>query len=64
MQRIKYCQYFCRDGAALAQFWTWLEDEISNDAILTEVDVADKLLDFRSKQDGFVGTSFDTISGI
>ena len=31
---------------------------------LTEVDVADKLLEFRSKQDGFLDTSFDTISGI
>lgn len=31
---------------------------------LTEVDVADKLLEFRSKQAGFIDTSFDTISGI
>ncbi|KAL7126430.1 hypothetical protein ABFS83_14G186600 [Erythranthe nasuta] len=51
-----------RDAAALAQFWTWLEEEISNGVILTEVDVADKLLEFRSKQNGFVDTSFDTIS--
>lgn len=53
-----------RDAAALAQFWAWLEEEIQNEAILTEVDVVDKLLEFRSKQDGFIGTSFDTISGI
>lgn len=32
--------------------------------VLTEVEVADKLLEFRSKQAGFVDTSFDTISGI
>lgn len=51
-----------RDAAALAQFWAWLEEEIQNEAILTEVDVVDKLLEFRSKQDGFIGTSFDTIS--
>lgn len=31
---------------------------------LTEVDVADWLLEFRSMQDGFTDTSFDTISGI
>lgn len=31
---------------------------------LTEVDVADRLLDFRSMQDGFMDTSFDTISGM
>ncbi|KAL1549597.1 Aminopeptidase P2 [Salvia divinorum] len=52
-----------RDAAAIAQFWAWLEEEIGNGAILTEVDVADKLLEFRSRQDGFLDTSFDTISG-
>ncbi|KAK9219126.1 hypothetical protein WN943_007765 [Citrus x changshan-huyou] len=52
-----------RDAAALAQFWVWLEEEIHNGAKLTEVDVADKLLEFRSKQSGFLDTSFDTISG-
>ncbi|XP_050274149.1 aminopeptidase P2 [Quercus robur] len=51
-----------RDAAALAQFWVWLEDEIHKDVKLTEVEVADKLLDFRSKQAGFIDTSFDTIS--
>ncbi|CAI0551295.1 unnamed protein product, partial [Linum tenue] len=52
-----------RDAAALAQFWTWLEDEIHKGAKLTEVDVSDKLLEFRQQQDGFIDTSFDTISG-
>lgn len=51
-----------RDAAALAQFWVWVEDEIHKDVKLTEVEVADKLLDFRSKQAGFIDTSFDTIS--
>ncbi|XP_021282146.1 probable Xaa-Pro aminopeptidase P [Herrania umbratica] len=52
-----------RDAAALAQFWSWLEEEIHKNVKLTEVDVAEKLLEFRSKQDGFLDTSFDTISG-
>ncbi|CAL1407354.1 unnamed protein product [Linum trigynum] len=52
-----------RDAAALSQFWTWLEDEIHKGAKLTEVDVSDKLLEFRQQQDGFIDTSFDTISG-
>ena len=30
---------------------------------LTEVEVSDKLLEFRSRQSGFMDTSFDTISG-
>ncbi|MQM19258.1 hypothetical protein Taro_052259 [Colocasia esculenta] len=31
--------------------------------VVTEVEVVDRLLEFRSKQTGFIGTSFDTISG-
>ncbi|KAF5803227.1 putative xaa-Pro aminopeptidase [Helianthus annuus] len=52
-----------RDAAALAEFWSWLEEEINKDVSLTEVEVADKLLEFRASQAGFVDTSFDTISG-
>ncbi|KAI6692458.1 hypothetical protein NL676_020168 [Syzygium grande] len=52
-----------RDAAALAHFWVWLEEEINKGAKLTEVEVADMLLEFRSMQDGFIDTSFDTISG-
>ncbi|KAK4273462.1 hypothetical protein QN277_021858 [Acacia crassicarpa] len=51
-----------RDAAALAEFWEWLEKEISKDRALTEVEVSDKLLEFRSKQAGFLDTSFETIS--
>ncbi|KAL2942087.1 Aminopeptidase P2 [Bienertia sinuspersici] len=35
-----------RDAAALAQFWSWLETEIHMGVTLTEVEVAEKLLDF------------------
>ncbi|CAH2055031.1 unnamed protein product, partial [Thlaspi arvense] len=52
-----------RDAAALAHFWAWLEEEVHKNVNLTEVDVADRLLEFRSMQDGFMDTSFDTISG-
>lgn len=52
-----------RDAAALAQFWAWMEEEIDKGVKLTEVEVADKLLEFRSRQSGFMDTSFDTISG-
>lgn len=53
-----------RDAAALAEFWSWLEEEMNKKVVLTEVEVADKLLEFRAHQAGFVDTSFDTISGI
>ncbi|CAH8283714.1 unnamed protein product [Eruca vesicaria subsp. sativa] len=50
----------CRDAAALAHFWACLEEEVHKNENLTEVDVANKLLEFRSVQDGFMETSFDT----
>ncbi|RYR52491.1 aminopeptidase P2 isoform X1 [Arachis hypogaea] len=61
LEGMKSCHL--RDAAAICQFWDWLETEISNNRTLTEVDVSDKLLQFRSKQAGFLDTSFDTISG-
>ncbi|MED6181984.1 Aminopeptidase P2, variant 2 [Stylosanthes scabra] len=61
LEGMKSCHL--RDAAAVCQFWDWLETEISNSRTLTEVEVSDKLLEFRSKQAGFLDTSFDTISG-
>lgn len=40
-----------------------MEEQIKKNVKLTEVEVADKLLEFRSAQPGFLDTSFDTISG-
>ncbi|XP_020580003.1 probable Xaa-Pro aminopeptidase P isoform X2 [Phalaenopsis equestris] len=52
-----------RDAAALAEFWAWLEDGVQKNLNLTEVEVSQKLLEFRRKQFGFIGTSFETITG-
>lgn len=52
-----------RDGAALSEYFAWLEDElISKGTKMDEVDAADKLEAIRSKHDNFVGLSFPTIS--
>lgn len=52
-----------RDGAALTEYFAWLENELINKkTTLDEVDAADKLEEIRSKHDLFVGLSFDTIS--
>ncbi|KAF2184719.1 putative Xaa-Pro aminopeptidase P [Zopfia rhizophila CBS 207.26] len=52
-----------RDGAALTEYFAWLEDQlVHKGAKLDEVDAADKLELIRSKHDRFVGLSFDTIS--
>ncbi|KAI1375761.1 aminopeptidase-like protein [Hypoxylon crocopeplum] len=52
-----------RDGAALIEFFAWLEDElVAKKATIDEVEAADKLEALRAKQRDFVGLSFPTIS--
>ncbi|KAF1813193.1 aminopeptidase-like protein [Eremomyces bilateralis CBS 781.70] len=52
-----------RDGAALIEFFAWLEDQLlAKGARPDEVDAADELEKIRSKHEHFVGLSFDTIS--
>ena len=52
-----------RDGAALIEYFAWLEDQLNNKmATLDEVQAADELEKIRSKHDRFVGLSFPTIS--
>lgn len=56
-------QCHIRDGAALTEYFAWLEDQlIGKKAELDEVDGADKLEAIRKKHDKFMGLSFDTIS--
>lgn len=56
-------QCHIRDGAALIEYFAWLEDELINKhSKLDEVQAADKLEQIRSTHDKFVGLSFDTIS--
>lgn len=51
-----------KDGVALVKFFMWLEKSISTGKV-TEVTIDEKLREFRSKQDLFVGESFSTIAG-
>jgi Xaa-Pro aminopeptidase len=52
-----------RDGAALIEFFAWLEDQlVVKKAVLDEVEVADKLEEMRRRRKHFVGLSFPTIS--
>lgn len=52
-----------RDGAALSEYFAWLEEElVVKKTTLDEVTAADKLEEIRSKHENFVGLSFDTIS--
>ena len=51
-----------KDGVALVKFYMWLEKAIPEGNV-TEVTIEEKLYEFRSQQDLFVGESFATIAG-
>ncbi|KAK0375024.1 metallopeptidase family M24 [Colletotrichum limetticola] len=52
-----------RDGAALIEYFAWLEDQlVAKKVKLDEVEAGDKLEQLRAKQKDYVGLSFDTIS--
>ncbi|KAJ1668498.1 hypothetical protein IW140_000330 [Coemansia sp. RSA 1813] len=60
-------QCHIRDGAAMANYFGWLENEMlfnGGHKRLSEVDVADKLEQFRREQAHCVGLSFSTISSV
>lgn len=51
-----------KDGVALTRFFIWLEENLlSGD--LSEISISNKLREFRSLQENFVGESFGTIAG-
>lgn len=61
LEGMKRCHI--RDGAALSEYFAWLEDEIVNKGTrLDEVEAADKLEGIRSRNEHFAGLSFPTIS--
>ncbi|HBJ1647207.1 TPA: aminopeptidase P family protein [Clostridium botulinum] len=60
IENLKRCQI--KDGVAMVRFLKWLKENVGKENI-TEVTVADKLLEFRSKGDIFVEESFGTIAG-
>ncbi len=51
-----------KDGVALVKFFMWLEKAVA-EGVVTEVTVEEKLREFRSQQELFVGESFSTIAG-
>lgn len=53
---------YIKDGAALVNFFSWLEESLEKGEKITELDCSDKLLSFRKEQDLFIEPSFGTIS--
>ena len=50
------------DGVAFIKFWYWLERQVACAAQLSEIGVAEKLLEFRQMHPLFKGPSFGTIA--
>ncbi len=52
-----------KDSACFIKLFNWI-DKVSNKSDIFEMDVVDKLEEFRSKMDNYKGQSFTTICGI
>lgn len=51
------------DGAALAEFFAWLEQALARGERLTELDIDTRITEARARREGFVSPSFATIAG-
>ena len=51
-----------RDSVALTRFIFWVKDQVAQGADLNELNVLDKLYDFRAQGENFVDISFNPIS--
>lgn len=52
-----------RDGAALSRFLHWLDEQMAQGAVVTELAAADRLQQFRAETGELRDLSFDTIAG-
>ncbi len=57
-----YRQVMRKDGVALLRLFRWLEQELQSRGV-TEVEVAERLAQFRAQQPGYQGESFGAIVG-
>lgn len=55
-------QSLVKDGVAMCKFLHWVEDGAGKEQI-TETTIAEKLVELRGQQEGFVSESFGTIAG-
>jgi Xaa-Pro aminopeptidase len=51
-----------KDGIALTKFFMWLEKNVPEGNV-TEMEIGEKLIEFRSQQPDYFGASFSTIAG-
>ncbi|MDE5602827.1 MAG: aminopeptidase P family protein [Helicobacter sp.] len=52
-----------QDGIALCKFYAWLEDVLEEKQKISELDIDEKLREFRSESEYYISDSFATIAG-
>ncbi|XP_022832351.1 xaa-Pro aminopeptidase ApepP-like [Spodoptera litura] len=52
-----------KDGVAVVRALHWVETQVNSGVNITEMDLSNKLVDFRSDEEHFMGPSFSTIAG-
>ncbi len=52
-----------QDGAALCEFFTWLEAALARADVITELDIDTHICAARARRPGFISPSFGTIAG-
>ncbi|OHV08781.1 aminopeptidase P family protein [Kushneria phosphatilytica] len=55
--------FMAQDGAALCEFFAWLDDALARGESLTELTIDERLTAARAAREGFVSRSFPTIAG-
>jgi Xaa-Pro aminopeptidase len=58
-----YKKAMVKDGVAMVRFWKWMEQALADGLSFDEMDVADKLVEFRSSDSQYVSESFAPIVG-
>lgn len=56
-------QAHLKDGAALVECLHWIEEQLLRETSFSEIDIENKLLEFRNKQENFCYPSFASIVG-
>ena len=56
-------QAHIRDGRAVCKLLNWIESTLESKGQITELDISEKVLEFRSEEKHFVTPSFATIAG-
>ena len=52
-----------KDGLSLVRFWMWFEEALKKGETVTELDIEEKLREYRSQQPMYFGESFSSIVG-